>query len=85
MRTRIENEIFAKLNEKYTVDVNHEQDVTLISVENNGAGMYVTVDSKLLTVNYTPNKEDDFEEILVRKLELVDTTTLCVRISNLLG
>lgn len=85
MRTRIENEIFSKLNEHYDVDVDHENGVTLISVENNGAALFVAVDSRQLEVHYTPNKVDDFEEILVRNLELVNTTTLCVRISKLLG
>lgn len=85
MKTKIENAIFTNLNGKYLVEVDHDGATTIISIKHGDTEVYVTVDEGLLTLNYTPDKVQDFEEISTLRLDLVDTTVLCHRISKLLG
>ena len=85
MKTKIENAIFTNLNGKYLVDVDHDNASTIISVKHRDAEVFVTIDERLLTLSYTPDLIQDFEEISSLKLDLVDATALCIRISNLLG
>ena len=86
MKTKFENEIFAMLNNGInTVEVDHLDEQTIISVKHNNSEAYVTVDTGLIGIYYTPDSIQDFEEVLTVKLELADPSVICTKIENLVN